>query len=56
MMTDSETNFSTLQLTWASRCSCIQRAGRTGRIMNGRCYRFIDKNFYYVSLIILRLI
>ncbi|XP_055325146.1 probable ATP-dependent RNA helicase spindle-E isoform X2 [Sitodiplosis mosellana] len=47
MMTDTITNFSALQLTWAARSSCIQRAGRTGRVMNGRCYRFVENHFYY---------
>lgn len=49
-MTDTITNFSALQLTWAARNSCTQRAGRTGRVMNGRCYRFVENNFYYVSI------
>lgn len=49
MMTDTQTNFSTLQLTWAARSSCIQRAGRTGRTSHGRCYRFVKKSFYEVK-------
>lgn len=48
-MTDTITNFSALQLTWAARSSGTQRAGRTGRVMNGRCYRFVEKRFYYVN-------
>lgn len=49
MMTDTLTNFSALQLSWAARNSCRQRAGRTGRMMNGKCYRFVEKHFYDVS-------
>lgn len=48
LQTDSLTNFSALQLTWASQNSCKQRSGRTGRVMNGKCYRFVEKHFFYV--------
>lgn len=48
MTIDTTTNFSALKLSWAARNSCKQRAGRTGRVMNGRCYRFVEKPFYYV--------
>lgn len=50
MITDTVTNFSALQLSWAARSNCTQRAGRTGRVMHGRCYRFVEKRFYYVSM------
>lgn len=49
MLTDSKTNFSALQLGWAARSSCKQRAGRTGRVMDGQCFRFVEKYFYDVS-------
>lgn len=49
MKTDTLTNFSSLQLTWAARSNCKQRAGRTGRVCNGRCYRFVEKEFFDVS-------
>lgn len=45
-MTDSQTNFSSLQLQWASKSNCLQRAGRAGRVMNGRVYRLVPKEFY----------
>lgn len=41
------TNFPSLQLAWASRDNCEQRAGRTGRVMNGWCFRLVSRNFYY---------
>lgn len=50
MKTDTLTNFSSLQLTWAARSNCKQRAGRTGRACNGRCYRFVEKEFYDVRV------
>lgn len=46
VMTDSNTNFSSLQLQWASKANCMQRAGRAGRVMSGRVYRLVPKSFY----------
>ncbi|XP_011209559.2 probable ATP-dependent RNA helicase spindle-E [Bactrocera dorsalis] len=46
LITDTATNFSSLQLHWASRANCRQRAGRAGRVMNGRVYRMVSKDFY----------
>lgn len=46
LMTDSSTNFSSLQLHWASKANCLQRSGRAGRVMNGRVYRLVPKEFY----------
>ncbi|XP_059618224.1 probable ATP-dependent RNA helicase spindle-E [Phlebotomus argentipes] len=43
---DSATNFSTLQLEWASLDNCRQRSGRAGRVMDGRVYRMVTKSFY----------
>lgn len=40
------TNFPSLQLAWASRDNCEQRAGRTGRVMNGWCFRLVSRKFY----------
>lgn len=40
------TNFPSLQLAWASRDNCEQRAGRTGRVTNGWCIRLVSRNFY----------
>lgn len=48
MKVDTLTNFCALQLSWAARSNCQQRAGRTGRVMNGRCYRFVENQFYNV--------
>lgn len=43
---DSKTNFTTLRLGWASQNNCNQRTGRTGRVMNGICFRLVTKEFY----------
>ncbi|XP_011864372.1 PREDICTED: probable ATP-dependent RNA helicase spindle-E [Vollenhovia emeryi] len=43
---DPVTHYQTLQLCWASKTNCIQRAGRTGRVMDGRVYRLVPKAFY----------
>uniref|UniRef100_A0A1A9X2C1 Probable ATP-dependent RNA helicase spindle-E n=1 Tax=Glossina brevipalpis TaxID=37001 RepID=A0A1A9X2C1_9MUSC len=46
LTTNSESNFTSLQLHWASQANCRQRAGRTGRLMNGRVYRLVERSFY----------
>ncbi|KAG5328427.1 SPNE helicase, partial [Acromyrmex charruanus] len=43
---DPTTHYQSLQLCWASKTNCIQRAGRTGRVMDGRVYRLVPKAFY----------
>lgn len=43
---DKETGFSVLRLKWASKNSCEQRAGRSGRTCDGSCYRLVSKYFY----------
>lgn len=51
LVTDTNTNFISLRLDWAARSNCRQRAGRTGRVMSGRCYRFVTRSFYEVGFI-----
>ncbi|XP_035894667.1 probable ATP-dependent RNA helicase spindle-E [Anopheles stephensi] len=46
LVADTLNNFTSLQTQWASRNNCIQRAGRAGRVMNGRVYRLVNKHFY----------
>ncbi|XP_012273782.1 probable ATP-dependent RNA helicase spindle-E [Orussus abietinus] len=46
LVTDPKTNFQSLELVWASKANCVQRAGRTGRVMDGRVYRLIPKSFF----------
>lgn len=50
LVTDEETNLASLRLTWASRSSCIQRAGRAGRVAEGRVYRMVHERFYKVCI------
>lgn len=35
-----------LDLTWASKASCRQRTGRTGRVCDGISFRLVTKGFY----------
>ncbi|XP_046744424.1 probable ATP-dependent RNA helicase spindle-E [Diprion similis] len=46
LVTDPKTNFQCLEMTWASKANCKQRAGRAGRVMNGRVYKLVPENFY----------
>uniref|UniRef100_UPI00358FA5D5 ATP-dependent RNA helicase TDRD9-like n=1 Tax=Myxine glutinosa TaxID=7769 RepID=UPI00358FA5D5 len=48
---DAETNYQSLQLTWASKANCNQRKGRVGRTSNGCCYRFVTKAFWENSML-----
>ena len=47
---DPETNFTSLQVQWASKSNCNQRKGRAGRVSDGRCYRMVYKKFYTEKL------
>lgn len=49
LVTDTTTNFTSLQMEWCSRSNCRQRAGRTGRTRDGRVYRLVPKYFYEVK-------
>ncbi|XP_043272288.1 probable ATP-dependent RNA helicase spindle-E [Venturia canescens] len=46
MVTDPKTNFQCLEISWASKANCEQRAGRAGRLMDGRVYRLVPLRFY----------
>lgn len=48
LVTDPNTNLACLKSEWASRNSLIQRAGRVGRVSDGRVYRLITEQFFYV--------
>ncbi|XP_044009648.1 probable ATP-dependent RNA helicase spindle-E [Aphidius gifuensis] len=50
LITNPDTNFQGLELTWASKANCQQRAGRTGRVMAGRVYRLIPRSMYNQEL------
>ena len=39
---DQFTSVSTYNVTWTSKASADQRAGRAGRTSEGHCYRFVD--------------
>jgi len=40
---EMRSNYSMLIMTWASKSNCNQRAGRVGRVADGRVYRLIPK-------------
>ncbi|PSN47186.1 putative ATP-dependent RNA helicase spindle-E [Blattella germanica] len=46
LICDPNTNFTSLQVCWASKTNCIQRAGRSGRVAEGRVYRMVPEFFY----------
>ncbi|KAJ2944742.1 hypothetical protein O0L34_g1630 [Tuta absoluta] len=46
LVADPSTNFTSLQLTWASKTNCGQRAGRAGRVRDGRVYRLVSDKHY----------
>ncbi|XP_031619138.1 probable ATP-dependent RNA helicase spindle-E [Contarinia nasturtii] len=50
LKSDSSKNFTMLEMDWASKNNCKQRAGRAGRTANGRCYRLISRKFYEVFM------
>lgn len=50
LVVNPTTKFPMLQLVWASRDNCEQRAGRTGRVTNGWCFRLVSRRFYEKSL------
>ena len=45
---EMRSNYSMLIMTWASKSNCNQRAGRVGRVADGRVYRLIPKRIYNV--------
>ncbi|KAJ8924323.1 hypothetical protein NQ315_007116 [Exocentrus adspersus] len=46
MTVDPITKYMSLKLEWASHVNCEQRAGRVGRIGDGRVYRLVPRSFY----------
>ncbi|XP_072929910.1 probable ATP-dependent RNA helicase spindle-E isoform X2 [Epargyreus clarus] len=46
LVADESTNFTSLQMSWASKTNCEQRAGRAGRVRDGRVYRLVTDKFY----------
>lgn len=46
LVCDKMTNYPTLKLEWASHANCDQRAGRCGRVQDGRVYRMVTAEFY----------
>ncbi|XP_076841783.1 ATP-dependent RNA helicase TDRD9 [Brachyhypopomus gauderio] len=51
LVCDRETNYQSLQLTWASKTNCNQRKGRAGRVSKGFCYRLVTKDFWNTEIL-----
>ncbi|GFW11949.1 ATP-dependent RNA helicase TDRD9 [Trichonephila clavipes] len=47
LVTDPMSNYTCLQLEWASKANCIQRKGRAGRVDIGKVYRMVPLQFYH---------
>ncbi|GFT80946.1 ATP-dependent RNA helicase TDRD9 [Nephila pilipes] len=47
LVTDPASNYTCLQLEWASKSNCIQRKGRAGRVDIGKVYRMVPMHFYH---------
>ncbi|GFR02577.1 ATP-dependent RNA helicase TDRD9 [Trichonephila clavata] len=47
LITDPMSNYTCLQLEWASKANCIQRKGRAGRVDIGKVYRMVPLQFYH---------
>lgn len=50
LVVNPTTKFPMLQMVWASRDNCEQRAGRTGRVTNGWVFRLVPQQFYKKSM------
>ncbi|XP_072748336.1 probable ATP-dependent RNA helicase spindle-E isoform X2 [Anoplolepis gracilipes] len=50
LINEPGSNYQCLQLCWASKSNCQQRAGRAGRLMDGRVYRMVPRSFYETML------
>lgn len=44
---DVKSRMENLELVWASKASCNQRAGRTGRVCDGVIFRLLEESFYH---------
>lgn len=46
IVVEKDSSMANLKLEWASKHNCAQRAGRTGRVCNGRVFRMIHERFF----------
>ncbi|XP_050405391.2 ATP-dependent RNA helicase TDRD9 [Patella vulgata] len=46
LVCDQDTNYTHLQMEWASKSNCTQRKGRAGRVSNGRAYFMVTQKFF----------
>ncbi|KAK7104950.1 ATP-dependent RNA helicase TDRD9-like [Littorina saxatilis] len=51
LVCDLNTNYTHLQLEWASHSNCTQRKGRAGRVSQGRAYFLVTRDFYENNLL-----
>jgi len=52
---DKVTGVSTFKVTWISKASAEQRAGRAGRTGKGDCYRLVIVFIFYLLLLLHRI-
>lgn len=53
MKNEMKSNYSMLVMTWASKSNCEQRAGRVGRVSEGRVYRLVPEIMFNVNILII---
>lgn len=46
VVTDHLSNYQSLQLQWASKSNCQQRAGRAGRVSDGMVFHLVTRSFW----------
>jgi ATP-dependent RNA helicase TDRD9 len=50
LVASKESNLASLKLTWTSKMSSEQRAGRTGRVCDGIVYHLVTREFYKTEM------
>lgn len=50
LVASPESNMASLKINWTSKTSCLQRAGRTGRVCDGDVYHMVPKRFYDMEM------
>lgn len=53
---EMRSNYSMLIMEWASKSNCKQRAGRVGRVSEGRVYRLVPQDMFEVNILIINLV
>lgn len=51
LIASPESNMAALKLDWASKTSCLQRRGRTGRVCDGNVYHMVPQRFFDMNML-----